>query len=315
MTEFPCAPRNRYKRIANRDDSQSPADLEIRQVNDIVVRMSDAASSQQRHPQLRVDIYQLAGDEMFRGHRIDSTGWDWSWATPLRDWMDNTPGKYAYRCLPLTIANQTGWWVYNPVGFTAIWTGRSTPGGVQFIFDSDPQLWSGWINNQFGEGVITWNTPFLFRTSPAESRLLICGPTNHFKHGVQPLTAIIESDWMSMSFTMNWKITGPGSTIRFDLGDPLFQVIPLVSNICKDLEGAAVTYQKLADSPEVSAAYKAWQDGRNKFHQQKAAGEVRADGWQKDYFRGSDSGSGGGAVHGHTTRVNPPVIDYKSPKP
>src|SRR5260370_27836851 len=140
--------------------------------------------------------------------------------------MDETPSKFAYRCLPLTIVNQTGWWVYNPVGFTAVWHGRKEPGGVHFLFDSDPVLWNTWINDQFGQGIITWNTPFLFRTKPAGSRLLVCGPPNHFKHGVQPLTALIESDWMSMSFTMNWKITGPNSTVRFDLGEPLFQVIP-----------------------------------------------------------------------------------------
>ena len=103
-------------------------------------------------PRFEISIFQLAGDEMFRGHRVDGSGWDWSWADWRRDWMDETPSKFAYRCLPLTIANQTGWWVYNPVGFTAVWNGLPGPGGIQFLFDSDPGVWGTWINDQFGRG-------------------------------------------------------------------------------------------------------------------------------------------------------------------
>jgi hypothetical protein len=263
---------------------------------------------------LGVDIYQLAGDDMFRGHRVDGTGWHWSWAEWRREWMDDTPGKYAYRCLPLTIANQTGWWVYNPVSFTAVWTGRPEAGGVRFLFDNDPGLWSQWINDQFGEGIITWNTPFLWRTRPVESRLLVCGPVNNFKDGAQPLMAVIESDWMSMSFTMNWRLTRPGLQVRFDVGEPLFQVIPLVSNLCRDLERAEVTYQKLDTNPQLAAEYNAWREGRSKFHQLKRAGQVKPDGWQKDYFRG-EAATGNAAPSGHMTRVAPPNIEFKTPKP
>ena len=95
------------------------------------------------------------------------------WADWQRTWMNNTPQRYAYRCLPLTIVNQTGWWIKNPVGFTAIWRGGTYPGSIEFQFDTSPELWSQWINSQFGEGIITWNTPFLFRTKPEGSRLLV----------------------------------------------------------------------------------------------------------------------------------------------
>ena len=30
-------------------------------------------------------------------------------AEPTRDWMTNTPKSFAYRCLPLNIANAHGW--------------------------------------------------------------------------------------------------------------------------------------------------------------------------------------------------------------
>ena len=256
---------------------------------------------------LEVGIYQIADDALFRKNRVDGTGWDWSWAEWRRDWMDATPNRYAYRCLPLTIANQTGWWVHNPVGFTAYWNGRRETNNIQFLFDNAAPVWSPWINNQFGEGVITWNTPFLFRTKPAGSRLLIIGPANYFKPNVQPLTALIESDWVSMSFTMNWKMTAPGVPVRFDAGEPLFQAIPLARNACADLERASVTYMKLGDDPEVARSYHEWSDSRRKFHEQKARGEVKPDGWQKYYFRGQDA-SGRDAAPENMTKVTPPPI-------
>ena len=57
------------------------------------------------------------------------SGWEWGWADWERDWMDSTPNRFAYRCLPLTIANQTGWWIKNPVGFTATWRWFQHAGG------------------------------------------------------------------------------------------------------------------------------------------------------------------------------------------
>ena len=42
-----------------------------------------------------------------------------------REWMDDTQDRFAYRCLPLSIANQTGWEILSPAGFTARWNGKN----------------------------------------------------------------------------------------------------------------------------------------------------------------------------------------------
>jgi hypothetical protein len=258
---------------------------------------------------LEVMIYQIMDDAMLKQNRTDGSGWEWGWADWQRDWMDATPNRFAYRCLPLTIANQTGWWVRNPVGFTATWRGASAPGAIDFRFDVAGETWKGWIDNQFGEGIITWNTPFLFRTRPEGSRLLVCGPINSFKAFAHPLTALIESDWMSMSFTMNWKLMLPDQPVRFEAGEPLFQAIPLVGNVCADLEGSTVTYQRLIDAPEVFEAYQAWNEGRRQFHTQKSMGEVKPDEWQKDYFQGRDA-LGRSPASVHMTKIRAPRIRY-----
>ncbi len=263
-------------------------------------------------PRLEVGIYQIVDDAMLRSNRSDGTGWEWCWADWRRDWMDATPNRYAYRCLPLTIANQTGWWIKNPVGFTANWLGRSDAGSIEFRFDASSEVWKEWINSQFGEGIITWNTPFLFRTKPEGSRLLVVGPANYFKANAHPLTAMIESDWISMSFTMNYKLMAPHQPVRFELGEPLFQVIPLAGNACADLEEASVSYQKLSDDPEINQSYYEWHMGRKSFHEQKAKGEIKPDEWQKDYFHGRDV-SGREAAPEHMTKVKPPKIRYSDP--
>jgi Family of unknown function (DUF6065) len=262
-------------------------------------------------PRLEVRIYQIVDDGMMKQNRTDGTGWEWCWADWQRDWMNNTPQRYAYRCLPLTIANQTGWWIKNPVGFTATWRGATHPGTIDFQFDASGEVWTHWINSQFGEGIITWNTPFLFRTQPEGSRLLVCGPANYFKTNAHPLTALIETDWMSMSFTMNYKIMIPHYPVRFELGEPLFQAIPLARNVCADLEGASVRYQRLVDDPELNRAYQEWDQGRRQFHEQKARGEVRPDGWQRDYFQGRDP-IGRAAPTTHMIKVKPPQVHYGS---
>ena len=45
-------------------------------------------------------------------------------AQRARDWIEELPGRFAYRCLPLAIANQIGWEILNQTPFTARWNGK-----------------------------------------------------------------------------------------------------------------------------------------------------------------------------------------------
>ena len=40
-----------------------------------------------------------------------------------RNWMDAFVSRHPYRCLPLTMANTTGWEILCPFGFSAEWNG------------------------------------------------------------------------------------------------------------------------------------------------------------------------------------------------
>jgi hypothetical protein len=80
-----------------------------------------------------------------------------------RDWMEQTKRHRAYRCLPLLIANQAGWFVLCPTGLRARWDGRPEADGVRVELDGGE---APRIKSHFGHGVLTFGLPYVFRTPP-----------------------------------------------------------------------------------------------------------------------------------------------------
>src|ERR1700690_463136 len=79
-----------------------------------------------------------------------------------RTWMSETREGGPTRCLPMLIANQSGWELRNPSAFTATWMGGDDPGALMIAPDRrDPgQLLPA---SNFGYGILTWHLPILFR--------------------------------------------------------------------------------------------------------------------------------------------------------
>jgi hypothetical protein len=256
---------------------------------------------------LAVDFYQLVSDDQLATHRTDGRGWQLEWASPKREWMDRSS---AYRCLPLTIANQLGLWITNPVSFTATWLGE--PDTMQFDFEGDPGPWRDMISSHFGRGIITWNSPYLIRTRPRGSRLLVAGPTNRFKLNCQPMTALMETDWMVSSFTMNWQVLRPHFPVRFSAGEPILQAIPLAGDLCAAMESSELSVHRASDDPDVLREYEAWSASRRAFHQAQSDGGVAPQDWQKHYFQGTDMEGRRTANPHHTRIVPPPIVDGRA---
>src|SRR5437588_2091288 len=185
-------------------------------------------------------------------------------AAPVdRAWMDATDQHFAYRCLPLAIANQAGWLIHNPATVTAWWDGGASLQSLQLNFGSAPNNpWSFTIDStlasgsvapdpritsHFGSGVLTFSIPFLFRTPPGIN-LWVKGPTNYFKDGAHPLEGIVETDWLPSTFTMNWKITRPHHPIRFERGEPMCMIVPAPRRLA---EGLDPVRKMLKDEPEL----------------------------------------------------------------
>jgi hypothetical protein len=134
--------------------------------------------------------------------------------------MDSLP--HAYKCLPLVVANQWGWQILCPTDVVATWDGTPSLSGLQVRVA--PQFTPA-IKSQFGEGIITFSPPWLFRT-PRGWDLYLKGPSNRWKFNCVPLEGVIETWWLNYTFTLNWKILEPG-TVFFARGESLGQLIPV----------------------------------------------------------------------------------------
>ncbi len=218
-------------------------------------------------------------------------------APVTRPWMDEAPQGFAYRCLPLNIANAHGWEVLCPTGFEAVWNGGPRPADVQ-IRPLDNSGWPGIAH--FGVGVVTFHLGYLVRTEPGYD-LWVGGPANAPKDGIIPLTGIVETDWAPYAFTMNWRFTRPNVPIRFMRGEPFCSFFPIPRAL---LEETTPEIRDLDSDPETKAAFTEWSEKRGKFlvDLPQPGSEAQRQGWQKDYFRGVTP-DGKRVADGHRTKV------------
>lgn len=201
-----------------------------------------------------------------------------------RDWMDASERRFAYRCLPLTIANQAGWVIGCPTTFVVAWDGRNLREGLHIDFGPDPAQRDSRVLSHFGSGILTIAIPYLFRTPPGIN-LWTKGPCNQFKDGAQPLEGIIETDWLPATFTMNWKLTRPYHPVRFERGEPICMVVPMSRGLAESLEPEQLPVQA---NPELHQQVFDWARSRAEFNAELNVpdSEAARRGWQKEYTLG-----------------------------
>jgi hypothetical protein len=134
--------------------------------------------------------------------------------------MNENPN--AYHCLPLVVANQWGWQVLCPTEVHVTWDGTLGAAGLRVAVD--PRFAAA-IKSQFGSGIVTFSPPWLFRTAPGWD-LYVKGPSNRWKPNCVPLEGVVETWWLSYTFTLNWKLVEPG-TVVFAKGESLAQLVPI----------------------------------------------------------------------------------------
>jgi uncharacterized protein DUF6065 len=206
-------------------------------------------------------------------------------AEPTRPWMDRTPESFAYRCLPLNIANAHGWEILTPAGFEAYWRGGSSTADVIVRPDVGMPSSSAPVS-LFGQGTFTIHVQALFRTPPGWN-LLAGGSPNSAKDGVAPLSGVIETDWAPYTFTMNWRFTRRNHWVRFEAGEPICFIQPAQRDA---LERMNPKFVPLSDNPDAARQFAAWSESRNSFQAKVAekAPSAPTDQWQKRYYRGLD---------------------------
>lgn len=204
-------------------------------------------------------------------------------AAPVeRAWMDATPRRFAYRCLPMVLANQAGWLILNNHKIAVEWDG----GGGTNCLQIEQLGGEGacQATSIFGDGILTFMVPYVFRT-PAGINLHVRGPVNLPKDGIAALEGIVETDWSEAPFTMNWKLTRPGHRVVFDVGEPIAMIAPAGRG---DIERFSAEIREMREDPELAAGFEAWSWSRNQFNWelQQFGSQAQKDGWQRHYMRG-----------------------------
>lgn len=201
-----------------------------------------------------------------------------------REWMDNTHERFAYRCMPLTIANSCGWDILLQERVTATWNGGDKLSDliVHGEFGETRHALS-----TFGSGVLTFHVGYIFRTPPGWN-LLATGPFNAPKHGIAPLSGIIETDWLSFTFTMNWKMTAPG-TVTFEKDEVICRVLPVNPG---EMEAIEPVVKDIKSNPKLYEEFQHWYESRNTFNKQLQEKKPEpGKGWQRFYTKGTQSSS------------------------
>lgn len=213
-----------------------------------------------------------------------------------REWIDALPDRFAYRCLPLAMANQLGWEILNPAAFTARWNGRSGLDAIDIRFHDDPVPLVG---SHFGHGVLTFTPGYLFRTSKAHN-LYIKGPANRPKDGIAALEGLIETDWAPFTFTMNWQFTRRRHKVTFERDEPIAVILPYPRHYAGKFEPRLGS---IHDDPGLYRQYDDWRRARLRFNAElKQEGTDAANrGWQRNYMKGQDQS--GNTFAGHQTKL------------
>jgi hypothetical protein len=221
-----------------------------------------------------------------------------------RDWMNATSTRFANRCLPLLVANQSGWVLRNPAAFEATWDGGDGRDAMTVTYDDDhaPRL-DRIAASHFGYGIVSFAFKTWFSTSDGYN-LLARGPANSPKDGICALEGLVETDWALVPFTMNWKLTRPG-TIRFEEGEVFCQIVPQRRG---ELERFELRSNNLDIDRETGARVASWAATRRLYRigkglMVKAGDEKYRRRWMDDYFRGRTPTGEHGEEHQTTLRL------------
>jgi hypothetical protein len=257
-------------------------------------------------------------------HLVDRFPVDIRPARKRRNWMDQTPDAYAYRCLPLSIANAHGWEIFCPVAFAAEWNGGASKDDVQVTFEGDmansavgDRRIKSMVESHFGSGILTFDLGLMITTSPGYD-LWVTGPVNEFKDGIQALSAVVETYWMPFTFTMNWKFTRPNCKVTFEKDEPFCFFFPIEHGL---LERFNPAFKEIAQDPDLEKQYKfglgqrAFPDVVKKLKGDDISAQERRDlkrlkfqGW---YSRG-EMPDGTESVGDHKTVVQPKPFEMAS---
>jgi hypothetical protein len=232
-----------------------------------------------------------------------------------RTWMSKQSEAnkgWPSRCLPMLIANQSGWELRNPCAFTATWFDQD---GVDVLIQPDKHDADQLLPvSHFGNGILSWRLPILFRT-PDGYNLLARGPANYPKDAISPLEGIVETDWASQSFSMSWKLTRKLMPVRFEVDEPICMIVPQRR---AELEEFAPELRRIESDEDLQRKHESFLRSRSAAKQAEQVARVAAGErveWQGDYTRGRHFDGEAGTPDHQTRRHLRSFVEPQHEKP
>ena len=228
-----------------------------------------------------------------------------------REWMEETIDRFANRCLPLLMANQSGWVILSSHTVAVTWNGGDSASAMSLEFLDGESPYPA--ISVFGYGILTWTIPYLVRTSP-NWNLLVRGPANLPVSGASPLEGLVETDWVSSTFTMNWKLTHAGQTVVFAKDSPICMILPQRRGELESIQPRNQSlWSPLTPAPIRSQLIR-WIGSRHRFLREmgEAGSEASRRRWQRHYFRGMSEDGTSAPAH-QTKRSLRDFIQVRKP--
>ena len=144
--------------------------------------------------------------------------------TPMsikRDWMDETSGKHAYRCFPVTQANVIGWSLSCTEDIIFTWDGINDQTDQHIKISSPKGSYSG-----RGQSSVSLNTGLIFRTDEDIS-LLTINPVNYFQEDFETLSNLISTSFYDNPLPLAIKARSANKEVTIKAGTPVATIIPI----------------------------------------------------------------------------------------
>lgn len=169
-----------------------------------------------------------------------------------RDWMDDTPGKHAYRCYPVTTANTVGWTLSVPYDISFIWDGINDTSGDHI------EVIKGIENTYTGRGQssLSINSGIIL-TSEQDISVLTITPQNYFYQDFEVISSLISTSFLRTEFPLAIKARTANKLITIKAGTPIATIIPISLT---RLKGEAIEILDFIESEEYNNRIKAYGD-------------------------------------------------------
>ena len=161
--------------------------------------------------------------------------------TIKREWMEETHEAHAYKCFPVSMANNLGWGISFPEDISFIWDGisDSTPDHVKIIQGEK------YIYTERANATISFNTGLMFETQNDMSLITMPVP-NQFIDGAQAFTTILSTSFYRGELPCAWRITKPNVEITIKANTPIISILPF--NLL-DLQDSEIVEKSIEELP------------------------------------------------------------------